>query len=185
MPRATGNEVANPPSSNQEASSEDTQTENNTRDLEIAQTRTVSHVSSYTGPIPPAEEFARYEAAYPGSADRILAMAEREQRDKVSFRNRSLLSATVIALATIGAIAVILTTNPGSLILVALALAYVLPSVTDFVRGTNNALLSKKERELELQNTQRQPRAGHGGGTAAAATGIWIGRHCFSKSKPT
>ncbi len=33
---------------------------------------------SYSAPIPPASEFAKYEAACPGAADRILAMAERE-----------------------------------------------------------------------------------------------------------
>ncbi|MCY3798180.1 MAG: hypothetical protein OXG84_10245, partial [Chloroflexi bacterium] len=85
------------------------------------------------------------------SAGRIFSMAEREQEDIVSLRNKSLLSATVVALATIAAIAYILTANPNALILLALAVAHVLPSITDFIRGMNESALSKKERELEIQ----------------------------------
>ncbi|MDA8409380.1 MAG: DUF2335 domain-containing protein [Treponema sp.] len=33
---------------------------------------------SYSGPLPPAAEFERYNAAVPGAAERILAMAEKE-----------------------------------------------------------------------------------------------------------
>ena len=35
--------------------------------------------SSYSGPIPSAQEFAGYESVVPGAADRILKMAETEQ----------------------------------------------------------------------------------------------------------
>ncbi len=34
---------------------------------------------SHRGPLPSAKEFQRYDQALPGAADRILAMAEREQ----------------------------------------------------------------------------------------------------------
>lgn len=36
-------------------------------------------LACYSGPLPPAREFGAYEAAHPGSADRILAMAEKSQ----------------------------------------------------------------------------------------------------------
>lgn len=35
--------------------------------------------STHVGPLPPAREFALYDQALPGAADRMLAMAEREQ----------------------------------------------------------------------------------------------------------
>lgn len=35
-------------------------------------------VESYSGPLPPPEILARYEAITPGAADRIIAMAERQ-----------------------------------------------------------------------------------------------------------
>lgn len=37
----------------------------------------------YNGPLPPASEFAAYEHARPGAADRILGMAEAEQKDRI------------------------------------------------------------------------------------------------------
>ena len=33
---------------------------------------------SYSGPLPPANQFAEYERTLPGAADRILALAEKE-----------------------------------------------------------------------------------------------------------
>jgi len=35
--------------------------------------------ASYAGPLPPAEQIRAYERVLPGSADRILSMAERQQ----------------------------------------------------------------------------------------------------------
>jgi len=40
--------------------------------------------AAYVGPLPPAAEFERYEDALPGAADRILAMAEREQQARLN-----------------------------------------------------------------------------------------------------
>jgi len=35
-------------------------------------------MAAYSGPLPPAADFERYNAALPGAAERILAMAEKE-----------------------------------------------------------------------------------------------------------
>lgn len=78
-------------------------------------------------------------------------MAEREQADFVSFRTKALVAATIVAVVTIVAIAYILSATPNALILLALATAHVLPSITDFIRGMNDSALTKKERELEIQ----------------------------------
>ena len=40
----------------------------------------------YSGPIPPASEFLQYEKVLDGSADRILTMAEKEQKSQISDR---------------------------------------------------------------------------------------------------
>jgi uncharacterized membrane protein len=49
----------------------------------------------YRSPLPPAEELAAYERAYPGIADRIIAMAERDQQaeiQEVRFQQRAKLT---------------------------------------------------------------------------------------------
>lgn len=44
----------------------------------------------YMGPLPPASEFAKYEAALSGSADRILTMAEKQSSHRQDMENKSL-----------------------------------------------------------------------------------------------
>jgi uncharacterized membrane protein len=39
----------------------------------------------YTGPLPPADQIRAYEEVLPGSADRILSMAERQQEHRQSL----------------------------------------------------------------------------------------------------
>ena len=48
--------------------------------------RAVTELSVSLGPIPPAEELARYEKALPGAADRIIGMAEQEQSGRIKLR---------------------------------------------------------------------------------------------------
>ena len=151
MPPSSVKPSPKPEEQNQEAENERLDAENESRDVEITRTRTVTQVRRYSGPIPPAEEFAHYEDVYPGSADRLFSMAEREQEDIVSFRNKSLVAATIVAVSTIVAIAYILTASPNALILVALAIVHVLPPITDFIRGMVDSALTRKERELEIQ----------------------------------
>ena len=136
---------------NQEAESENKDAEDENQDVEVTGTRAYTEIRRYSGPIPSAEEFARYEEISPGSADRLLSMAEREQTDFVSFRSRALVAATIVAVVTIIAIAHILSATPNALILLALATAHVLPSIMDFIRGMNDSALTKQERELDIQ----------------------------------
>jgi uncharacterized membrane protein len=42
----------------------------------------------HSGPLPPPEDLAGYEAAHPGAAERILAMAERNQAHRHKQENR-------------------------------------------------------------------------------------------------
>lgn len=72
-------------------------------------------VTAYSGPIPPPESLEKYEQVVPGSAERILAMAEKEQEhrhkteDKQTSDYKSLIILSTIftsfvALAFVGAI---------------------------------------------------------------------------------
>ena len=62
------------------------------KENEVGFSRSVRELKSYSGPIPSAEEFARYEEVHAGSADRLMSMAEREQKAIVSFRNNALIA---------------------------------------------------------------------------------------------
>ncbi len=149
MPTSYEKPNPSPEDRNQDAENQPAKADDEHQDLKIS--RTVTQVSHYRGPIPPAEEFARYEEIYPGSADRLFSMAEKEQDSTIKFRYSSLGAATIVAIASITAIALILTSYPESIVLVALAITYALPAITDFIRGIVESQLSRKERELEIQ----------------------------------
>ncbi len=117
---------------------------------EIKLSREVREVR-YSGPVPPAEEFARYEEVLPGSADRLISMAEREQTAIVSFRSKALVATTIITLFTIAAIAFILTLEAYAFVVAALAVAQALPPITDFIKGISDNRMARKEQELDIQ----------------------------------
>ena len=61
--------------------------------------------SVYSGPLPPAVEFVKYEEVMPGAGDRILKLAEGEQNLRaktIAMEGRRINAATLISLATIG-----------------------------------------------------------------------------------
>ena len=112
---------------------------------------TLSQEVRYSGPIPPAEEFARYEDVLPGSADRLISMAEREQTSIISFRSKALVATTIVTIVTIAAIAFILTLEAYAFVVAALALAQALPPITDFLKGILDNRMAMKEQELDIQ----------------------------------
>jgi uncharacterized membrane protein len=72
---------------------------------------------SYSGPLPPANQFAEYERALPGAADRILALAEKEAEHRrqnedaivkksISLGGRGQVFAFIISLISMGVILV-------------------------------------------------------------------------------
>ena len=50
----------------------------------------VVEAASFEGPLPPPSMYREYDRVLPGSADRILAMAEREQAHRVSIEGTAL-----------------------------------------------------------------------------------------------
>lgn len=50
----------------------------------------VVQASRFSGPLPPPDLYEEYEKVLPGSADRILAMAEKEQSQRHTFEDKML-----------------------------------------------------------------------------------------------
>lgn len=50
--------------------------------------------ASYSGPLPPAEQIRQYEEVLPGSADRILSMAERQEAHRHALEQLTVREAT-------------------------------------------------------------------------------------------
>ena len=49
---------------------------------------TIMRSETYSGPIPPPEALARYEEIQPGTADRILKMAEKQQEHRMDLESK-------------------------------------------------------------------------------------------------
>lgn len=59
------------------------------------------YIEQYSGPIPPPKMLRDYEQVLSGSADRILSMAEYEQKHRTAYEKRSVLYAFILALGLI------------------------------------------------------------------------------------
>jgi uncharacterized membrane protein len=75
--------------------------------LKITETQAVM----YSGPLPPSSEFAGYNNAFPGAAERILSMAEKEAdhrrqgEDKlIKISGRGQIFALIISILSLGAV---------------------------------------------------------------------------------
>ncbi|WP_254908530.1 DUF2335 domain-containing protein [Halomonas citrativorans] len=58
---------------------------------------------TYSGPLPPSSEMERYESIMPGAADRILFMAEQQQK----HRHDQEIAASVLGLGGVAAVAAV------------------------------------------------------------------------------
>ncbi|MBI1739603.1 MAG: DUF2335 domain-containing protein [Acidobacteriales bacterium] len=54
--------------------------------------RTAVEVSRFSGPLPHPEDLAKYEQVLPGSADRIIRMAERQAEHRQNLEKTVVLS---------------------------------------------------------------------------------------------
>ncbi|MCY4064437.1 MAG: DUF2335 domain-containing protein [Chloroflexi bacterium] len=64
-------------------------------------TRVEAHFVEYSGPLPPPGAMQGYEDVLPGSADRILTMAELRQRQLARYETLGLILAFLVAMALI------------------------------------------------------------------------------------
>lgn len=58
------------------------------RKKEVKEALMVIRSEMFSGPIPPPESLARYEQIQPGSADRILKMAEKQQEHRMCLESK-------------------------------------------------------------------------------------------------
>lgn len=120
-------------------------------------------IAHYTGPIPPANELAKYEEAVPGAAERILAMAERQSAHRQSLEQQvvkgeitrshwGLVAGVSVTVLALGASASLIYLGHGgwAASLFGGALAAL---VATFVKGTDSR---RQEREAKMESVRQQ-----------------------------
>ena len=65
---------------------------------DLVRVQTARHLEFSSGPLPPPQFFQAYETTLPGAAERILTMAEREQKSRHSREARGQWMAFLLAL---------------------------------------------------------------------------------------
>ncbi len=93
---------------------------------------------TFSGPLPPPDDFAKYENVLPGAADRIIAMAEKEQQIRANGDNAILANdkkrinfATLLGVGLL-AIAGIAVWNGNALIALPLGLAGIFSTMSRY-----------------------------------------------------
>lgn len=105
----------------------------------------VSEAAAFSGPLPPPSMYAGYNEVLPGSAERILSMAEKEQEHRINWEDRALETTTreaalgqwlgfATGLACIAS-SIYLAMNGNQLVAGILAGVSVLGLVKKFIRG--------------------------------------------------
>ena len=114
------------------------------------------HVAYYSGPLPPPEMMRGYEEVQPGSADRILATMEREQKQRATYENRGLLFGFLAAMALIALSAYVV-----SLGFAAASVGVIVTSIAStagtFVYSNHSRRQELREKREALQNPSSQP----------------------------
>jgi uncharacterized membrane protein len=103
-----------------------------------AQIQSVSQRVSYSGPLPTASEFAAYDKALPGTAERLLSMVEKESehrhesdRKALSIFNLGQTFSFILSILSLGAVGLcIVFSQPGASIAPALI---AIPSILSII----------------------------------------------------
>lgn len=120
--------------------------------------RRVQQFAAFTGPLPPPEVLKKYDEALPGTAERILRMAERENEHRIGWESRTLEAGIeeskdggkrgyyVTLLLIVGAIACGMAGNKYS---AAVGMAMLGPSFINAIRALLRRFESKKQAPQE------------------------------------
>lgn len=139
---------------------------------DVVQTTVRAFASHYSGPLPPAEQMRAYEDVLPGSADRILRMAERQQDHRHDLERMTVKEATnrswwglrlgfVITVLVVGVgAATILTGHSAVGLALVLADLAVLAGVFVYGRVEQRKERVEKDRQTRAISTGPQPRLG-------------------------
>ena len=118
--------------------------------------RVEQHVAYYSGPLPPPEMMRGYEDVQSGSADRIMATMEREQKQRARYENLGLVLAFLVAMALIAfsAYALALGSVAAS---IGVILAGIASTAGTFIYGNRARHRQLRERRAALQNPPLPP----------------------------
>ena len=119
-------------------------------------TRVEAHFEQFSGPIPPPSIMRGYEDVLPGSADRILTMAEFGQRHRASYENRGLLFGFLAALALIALSAYVVSLGFAAAS-VGVIVASIASTAGTFVYSNHSRRQELREKREALQNPSSRP----------------------------
>lgn len=131
--------------------------------------RAAVEMSRFSGPLPPPEELAKYERILPGSADRIIRMAEEQAKHRQQLESTVIGSnatvqkwglgcAFVVAMTAIGGgIWLSLKGMSGAGLTSIIAALAALVGVFVYGRSTQKKELHEKSEELAKVSTDRPP----------------------------
>ncbi len=114
------------------------------------------HVTFYSGPLPPPEMMRAYENVHPGSADRILTLAEHEQKQRAFYENRGLLFGFIAALALIALSAYVVSLG-FAWQSVGVVIGSIAGTAGTFVYSSRARRLELRERRAALQQSSAPP----------------------------
>ena len=119
-------------------------------------TRVEAHFEQFSGPIPPPSTMRGYEDILPGSADRILTMAEFAQKHRASYENRGLLFGFLAALALIALSAYVVSLGFAAAS-VGVIVASIASTAGTFVYSNHSRRQELREKREALQNPSSRP----------------------------
>ncbi len=114
------------------------------------------HVAYYSGPLPPPELMRGYEDVLEGSADRILATMEREQKQRARYETLGLLLAFAVAMSLVALSAYAL--SLGSVAAsIGVIVAGIASTAGTFIYGNRTRRQLLRDRREAMQNPPPRP----------------------------
>ncbi len=110
----------------------------------------------YSGPLPPPAMMREYEAILPGSADRILSLAERQQKQRALYENRGMLFGFLAVLVLMGLSAFLASLGLASAS-VAVIIGGIVSGAGAFIHGNRTRHQLQQERLAALQKQPTRP----------------------------
>ncbi|MCY4246499.1 MAG: DUF2335 domain-containing protein [Chloroflexi bacterium] len=113
-------------------------------------------VAYYSGPLPPPSMMREYEEVLPGSADRILSLAEQQQKQYATYENRGLLFGFLAVLVLMGLSAFLASLGLASAS-VAVIIGGIISGAGAFIHGNRTRHHLQRERLAALQKPPPRP----------------------------
>ena len=125
-------------------------------------TRVEAHIEQFSGPIPPPSAMRGYEDVLAGSADRILSMAEREQKLQMTYAMLGLIFGFAAALGLIALSAYVVSLG-FAWQSVGIIIGSIAGTAGTFVYGNHSRRQQLREKREAMQNPPSSPELPVGG----------------------